>query len=133
MESSLPNPGGIIRTFGYVLRSNELPGHLSNDDEPYFPSTSSPRVAVSINGRYSHPHQTERWRNRRTTQKTTRNPHPPSPRYLRKARPLPQTRKMRILKDRDYLSWSYHWKQSNQNGSCKITRRCRLDYPTKPY
>src|SRR6266850_2025003 len=133
MESSLPNPGRIIRTFGYVLRSNKFPGHLPNDDEPHLPSTSSPRMAVSIHGQHSHPYQTERWRNRRTTQKTTRNPHPFSPRYLGRTRSLPQTREMRILEDRDYLSWSYHWEQPDQNGPCETTRRCRLDYPTNPY
>ena len=35
MESGVPHAGRLIRTKGHVLRIDQLPGDVSNDDEHY--------------------------------------------------------------------------------------------------
>src|SRR5258707_3261015 len=133
VESSLPYPRRALRADGYVLRTNQLPRYLPDDDEYDFPSRNRPRMAIRLHGRLGHPHETETGRNRGTTPTETSKPRPPYSRNAAKTRPLPQTREVLFRTGRDRLPWGHCWQGQAGNGPSKVKRRRRLASAQKPH
>ena len=50
MESGIPYPRRTIRTKSHVLRSNQLPSNIPNDDEYNLSKGGRQRMALSIHG-----------------------------------------------------------------------------------
>src|SRR6266478_9933724 len=116
MEGRLPNTRRFIRTNRNVLRAHKLARHLSNDDEHYLSHRGRPRMAIRIHGRHRYPHQTRGKRNGTTTPGTSPTLHSPHAPQIRTKRPIPKTRKMRLRKEGNRLSWGHRWQWSNTNG-----------------
>src|SRR5713226_9167328 len=89
MESGLPYPRRALQADSHVLRTNQLPSYLPNDDEYHFPSRNRSKMAVRLHGRLGHSHETETGRNRRTTPTETPEPRPSHPQNAAKTRSLP--------------------------------------------
>src|SRR5229473_3217467 len=133
MESGLPHPRRTLRANSHVLRTNQLPSYLPNDDEHDLPSRNRPRMAVRLHGRLGHPHETETGRNRGTTPTEASKPRPPYPRNAAKTRPLPQTREVLFRTGRDRLPWGHRRQGQAGNGPSKVKRRRRLASAQKPH
>src|SRR5712671_5286560 len=88
MEGGLYHQRRTIRTDGHVLWSNELPGHLPNDDERHLPRRNTRGMAHCLYGRYVDRHR------RQPSLPSKRRP--PSPHQAGPLRSFPQTREMRL-------------------------------------
>ena len=133
MKSSLPNPRRAIWTNCYVLWANKLPSYISDDDEYYLLLGSSIRMAVSIYGWYRYSHKERRTRIWGSPYSKTLQIYPSSFRQTGKERPLPQTRKMQIQKERDRIPETNYQQQCSPDGPQEAERSCRLAYTMKPY
>ena len=126
MESGVPYAPRTFRTSGNVFRSHELPSHLPSDDERNLSDGGSPRMAISVHGRYCHPHKAPQRRIRRTTQTTAQTINPPSTRKTKNARPVSQAREVRIPETRNRIFRSHRWKRSPQNEPKEIRKHQKL-------
>src|SRR5260221_14670774 len=119
MESGIPHPQRPLRTDSHVLRTNQLPHYLSDDDEYDLSARDRPRMAFRIHGRPSHPYKTKTGRNRRTTSRETSKAGSPRPRHPRETRPLSQTREMLFRTRRDRLPRSHSRKRQIRDEPAK--------------
>src|SRR3984957_10899783 len=114
MESSIYHESRAVRTKGDVLRTDEFPSNLPNDDERDLCRRITRRMGDNLYGRYSHPYP--------------RRPEPPpkkstpNPRQATKARPVPQTGKVPLRTARNGVLGSCSKPRPNPHGQHQITR-----------
>src|SRR5258708_38912583 len=126
MEGGLSHPRRPLRTDGYVLRTDQLPCHLPDDDEHDLPSRNRPRLALRIYGRPSHPHEAKTGRNRGAALAKAPKISSSRPRPPRETRSLPQTREMLLRTRRNRLSLGRNRKRQISDGSAKTEWHRRL-------
>ena len=111
MESGIPNTPRPLQTPHNVLWPHKLAHYIPSNDEQNLQNGSGPRMAISIHGWHCHSHKTTQWRNGTTTQTTNSS----GTWKARRTWPIPQTRKMQVLKARNRVPRSHCGKQSPEN------------------
>ncbi len=71
MEGGIHNQQRPIQTNGHVLRPDQLPSHIPNNDEHKLPRPHWWRECNHLHGQHRHPHRTKTWGKQRRTSKAT--------------------------------------------------------------
>src|SRR6266850_5670666 len=103
MESSLHDQRRLIRTYGYVLRSNKFTGHIPNDDKLSLCTRNCRTMAYDLHGRYGNTHGKTPRRNRRTASPTASRTSQTNSRKTSGTQPLPETGEMHFQTTNDRI------------------------------
>jgi hypothetical protein len=122
MESSIRHELRSLRTASNVLWDDQLPSHLSDHDECAIQRRTPTRLAVNLYGRHTHTHPIR--------PPIPSNKSPPNPRQATQARPLPQTRKVRLRAKRSRIPGRHPRPQHHTDGPSQSTRSSGLEIPT---
>ena len=120
IESSIQDQPQIIQTNGHVLWIMQLPLNISSNDKWHSQVWNQRGILHRIHGQHSHFRQEQR---------RSQMLHQTHPRKPPKSWPLPQTIKMRILQNKDWISWPYYWRRQDDDGPHKTQWNLRLAKP----
>jgi len=129
MEGSIHNQQGLIQTNSHVLWTNQLPGHIPNDDEHNLLWSYRWGKHNHLYGWHSHPHWTETQRKQRRPSRATQETSTMRPWMTKDKWLASEPWEMRVRARPPWLLRSMCWRRNSPDGTIKGRPSQRVDLP----